>query len=45
MTDEMFCVEQGALENMGKSMFFVEQESLEQMSFHTFVLSMKLWNT
>ena len=45
MTDEMFCVEQGALGHMGKLMIFVEQEALEHMSFQTFVLSMKLWNT
>ena len=45
MIDEMFCVEQGSLEHMGKLMFFVEQEALEHMRFQTFVLSMKLWNT
>ena len=32
MIDEMFCVEQGALEHMGELMFCVEQEALEHMS-------------
>ena len=32
MVDEMFCVEQGALENMGKLMFCAEKEALEHMS-------------
>ena len=45
MVDEMFCVEQGALEHMGKLMFCVEQEALENMIFETFVLSVKLYNT
>ena len=31
MIDEMFCVERGALEHMGKLMFCVEQEALEHM--------------
>ena len=31
MVDEMFCVEKGALEHMGKLMFCVEQEALEHM--------------
>ena len=35
--DEMFCVERGALENMGKLMFCVEQESLENISTYIFV--------
>ena len=42
MIDEMFCVEKGALENMGKLMFCVEREALKHMSFETFVLSVKL---
>ena len=32
MVDEMFCVEQGALEHMGKLMFCVEPEALEHMN-------------
>ena len=32
MVDEMFCVERGALEHMGKLMFSVEKEALEHMS-------------
>ena len=32
MIDEMFCVERGAIEHMGKFMFCVEQEALEHMS-------------
>ena len=32
MIDEMFCVEQGAMEHIGKLMFCVEQEALEHMS-------------
>ena len=32
MIDEMFCVDQGAMEHMGKLMFCVEKESLEHMS-------------
>ena len=31
MIDEMFCFEQGALENMGKLMFCVEREALEHL--------------
>ena len=45
MVDEMFCVERGDLEHMGKLMFCVEQEALENKSLETFLLSMKLWNT
>ena len=32
MIDEMFCIEWGALENMGKLMLWVEQQSLEHTS-------------
>ena len=32
MIDEMFCVEQGSMENMGKLTICVEQEALEHMS-------------
>ena len=42
MVDEMFYVDRGALEHMGKLMFCVEGEALEHVIFETFVLSMKL---
>ena len=32
MINEMFCVERGALDHMGKLMICVEQEALEHMS-------------
>ena len=37
MTDEMFCVERGALEHMGKFMFYVEKEALEHMHIYIYV--------
>ena len=36
MVDEMFCVDRGALEHIGKLMFCVEQEAMEHMS--TYIL-------
>ena len=34
MVDEMFCVERGYLEHMGKLMFCFEKEALEHMSIY-----------
>ena len=44
MINEMFCVEQEALEHMS-TYICVEREALEYMIFETFVLNVKLWNT
>ena len=37
MVDEMFCVDQRALEHMGKLMFCVEKEDMEHMSTYIWV--------